>query len=91
MDNQEELIIGVCVIVKGNALVGTVINIDGNFSLEAPVESTLVLSYIGYTPMEIKLGDTTSLYIVLQENTELFEGLNLYRNAGADTKEASRF
>lgn len=71
LDNKEEPIIGASVSVKGNSSIGTVSDLNGSFSLEVPVGSTFVISYIGYTPMEIKLGDKTSLNIILQENTEL--------------------
>lgn len=34
---------------------GTVTNVEGNFTLMAPENSTLVASFIGYTPVEILL------------------------------------
>ncbi|MCS3119068.1 carboxypeptidase-like regulatory domain-containing protein [Bacteroides fragilis] len=41
--------------MKGNSTLGTVTNVEGNFTLMAPENSTLVASFIGYTPVEILL------------------------------------
>lgn len=53
VDEKGEALIGVSVQVKG-ASTGTITDIDGNFSLEAPVGATLVFSYISYTDVEAK-------------------------------------
>lgn len=61
-------IIGANVLVKGTTI-GTITNVDGYFTFEAPAGSTLVISYIGYQSQEIKAGNAP-LKIVLQEDTE---------------------
>ncbi|MDR0541346.1 MAG: TonB-dependent receptor [Dysgonamonadaceae bacterium] len=66
-DASGEPIIGASVAVKGSQT-GTVSDVDGRFSIQAPAGSTLAISYIGYAPQEIKLGENTNLQIVLQED-----------------------
>ena len=52
LDDMNEPLIGVSVLVEGQK-VGTVTDIDGNFSINAPEGSVLELSYVGYTPQKI--------------------------------------
>lgn len=73
LDASGESIIGASVSVKGNTSQGTITDFDGNFSIDVPVGSTLHISYIGYLPQDIKLGDNTSLDIVLKENTQILD------------------
>ncbi len=59
---------GVTVIVKGTTI-GASTDADGNFSLNAPENSTLIFSYVGFTRREVPLsGATTGLSITLQED-----------------------
>ena len=52
-DNQGLPLIGVTVLVKGTTI-GTTTDADGNFSIQVPNDqSTLQLSYVGYTPQEV--------------------------------------
>ena len=53
-DEQGETIIGASVLIKGEET-GTTSDMDGKFTLEAPLGATLVISYIGYHPQEIKV------------------------------------
>lgn len=69
IDQKGEAIIGATVMVEGTTN-GTTTDMDGNFTLEAPVGATLQFSYIGYTPKAIKLGNQTTLSIVLNEDTK---------------------
>lgn len=70
VDKDGEPIIGANVTVKGSAGQGTITNIDGQFNLNAPEGSTLVISYIGYLSYEAKVGKTPSLQIVLREDSK---------------------
>lgn len=45
-DTSGEPIIGASVVVKGTSI-GTITDYDGNFNLNAPANSTLVVSYVG--------------------------------------------
>ena len=47
-------VIGANIVLKGGAGVGTITNIDGEFTLEEiPDGATLLISYIGYLDQEI--------------------------------------
>ena len=71
-DEKGEPIIGANVIEKGTTN-GTVTDIDGNFSLQIPSNTTLQVSYIGYLPQEIQVGNQTNLRITLREDTKALD------------------
>ncbi|MCD8044718.1 MAG: TonB-dependent receptor [Tannerellaceae bacterium] len=71
VDNFGEPVIGANVQVKGTTT-GTITDLDGYFSIQAPPSGTLVVSYIGYKSQELALGKKT-YHIVLTEDTELLE------------------
>lgn len=60
-------IIGANVLVKGST-VGTITDIDGNFSLSAPKNSILVISYIGCETQEIKASGSMPISVSLKDN-----------------------
>lgn len=68
-DKRGEAIIGANVTVEGTTL-GTITDIDGNFSLEAPESSVLQISYIGYVSQQVTLKDQKSLRVQLAENMQ---------------------
>ena len=70
VDKKGENLIGVSVSIKGSTK-GTTTNADGSFSIDANIGDLLVFSYIGYTIKEIKVSDTKTLNIVLEENTSV--------------------
>lgn len=64
---------GVNVIVKGTTS-GTVTNSQGDYSLEVPSSSSvLVFSYIGYTSVEMNVGDQSSIDISMSPDTKALE------------------
>lgn len=67
-DPSGEPIIGASVVVKGGKFVGTVTDIDGNFSLSVEPGSTLEVSYIGYATQTINVGTSSTFNIQLKEN-----------------------
>ncbi|MCC7466665.1 MAG: TonB-dependent receptor [Saprospiraceae bacterium] len=68
-----EAAIGATVLIKGTT-VGARTDFDGNFAIEAPAGSTvLVASYIGYVSQEIPLNGQTSFDIRLEENSAQLE------------------
>ncbi len=66
-------IIGASIRDKNDATVGTITDINGAFLLENVSGSVLLISYIGYQPLEVTLKDKTNLNITLKEDTELLE------------------
>lgn len=73
-DSAADPLIGASVIVKGNASLGTVTDFDGNFQLKVPSEqTTLVISYVGMTTKEIKVGKQRKFKVTLQDDTQLEE------------------
>lgn len=62
-------IIGANILVKGTTI-GTITDVDGNFSFEAPKGSTLIVSYIGYQSQEMQVSGNAPLKIILSEDTE---------------------
>lgn len=73
-DAMGEPIIGATVMEKGVASNGTITNIDGEFTLTAPVGSELLITYIGYVPqtVQIKAG-VTSYNIIVKEDTKTLD------------------
>lgn len=67
-------VIGANVMVKGTTN-GTITDMDGKFSLEVTSGATLVVSYVGYSNQEIKIGNQTKLSIVLKEDSEALDEL----------------
>lgn len=49
---------GVNVVIKGTSI-GTVSDVNGNYEIEAPVGSTLVFSFVGYTSKEVLVTEDT--------------------------------
>ncbi len=81
---------GVNVIVKGTTL-GTVTDIDGNYSLGLPAnsDSTVVASFIGYESKEVNARGKSTLDIqLLQDNVQLSEVV--VTAAGEESQSLSR-
>ena len=63
---------GASVVVKGSTKIGTVTDIDGNFSLSVPESAkTLVVSFLGMLDQEVAVAP--NLKIVLKSDTEMLE------------------
>lgn len=71
-DVNGEPLIGASIQVKGTAI-GSITDIDGNYSLEVPNDAVLVISYIGYTSQEIPVGVKNVVNIALKEDTEVLD------------------
>ncbi len=68
-DVSGDPIIGASVKVQG-AKGGTITDFDGNFSLQADNNATLVITYIGYTSETIKVNGRNNLSITLKEDAQ---------------------
>jgi len=62
--NDATAIPGVNILVKGTTT-GTVTDVDGQFSLSVPDNSTLVVSMIGYTTQEISVGEKSTIDVAM--------------------------
>lgn len=71
-----EAIIGATVTVKEVKNLGTVTNIDGQFSLQLPAEAkTLEITYIGFEKKLVSIQKNTNYKIVLQSSNQNLEEL----------------
>ena len=64
---------GVNVVVKGNTSTGTITDFNGTFTLSAPADAILSISYIGFKSQEIAVKGHKDIKIVLQEDSETLD------------------
>lgn len=73
-DSKQEPLIGVNVTLKGNSSVGTITDIDGNYTLSVPSDkAVLIYSYIGYTSQEVTVGQQSTINIILKEDAQALD------------------
>ena len=72
VDDKGETIIGATVMVKG-AKEGTLTDIDGNFSVKGKVGNTLSISYVGFSPLEVKVTKLEGNRFILKEDSKLLD------------------
>ncbi len=63
-DETGEALPGVTIVVKGSTR-GTTTDLDGQYSISSPNGGTLVFSFIGYTPVEIEVGNQSLIDVTL--------------------------
>ncbi len=68
-DQLGEAIIGATVLVK-NTKVGTITNFEGSFSLDVEPTETLIVSYIGFIPQEVRLNGQRNVSVKLIEDVK---------------------
>lgn len=67
-DKNNDPLTGVVVSVK-NAAVGTISDIDGNYSIQVPANSSvLVFSFIGYETQSVTIGNQRNINVTLTES-----------------------
>lgn len=71
-DETGDVLAGATVRVK-DATVGTMTDLDGNYTLDAPRNATLIFSYVGYKPQEIVLNGRTVVDVSLHPDMEELE------------------
>ena len=67
-DELGEDLIGATIMEKGTSN-GTSADLDGNFTLNVMPNATLVVSYVGYDPMDVAVNGQTHLNIVMKQNS----------------------
>ena len=73
-DDMGEPIIGVNIVVPGSTI-GTVTDVNGNYSMILPRGSALRFFYIGYVDQEFTITNQSTLNVQLLEDTELLDEL----------------
>ena len=74
LDENDEPVIGANISIKGNKSIGTIADIDGNFQLKIPnTDAVLIVSFIGMTPQEVKVGKQPIRVILKSDNVQLDE------------------
>ncbi len=69
VDQNRQPLIGVTVLVKGTTI-GTTTDMNGKFSIQVPDDqSTLQLSYVGYTAQEVAVGSQSVVNITMAESS----------------------
>ena len=68
-DESGEPIIGASVKVQG-ANTGGITDFNGNFSVQANSNATLVISYIGYTSATVKVNGRSNIVVTLKEDAQ---------------------
>ncbi len=71
-DTGGEPIIGASIRLQGTTS-GVVTDYDGNFTIQAPGNGTLIISYVGYLTQTISINNRNIISIIMQEDTELLE------------------
>ena len=72
-DKAGETVIGASVVQKGNTGNGTITDIDGNYSLSVPSNSTLIFSYVGMTTQEIAVKGQKTIDVILADDAQALE------------------
>jgi TonB-dependent starch-binding outer membrane protein SusC len=67
--NTNETLPGVNILVKGTKT-GVTTNGDGKFSISVPTNATLLVSFVGYSPQNVTVGDRNSIDIMLESITQ---------------------
>ena len=65
-------VIGATVKVQGSSE-GTITDFNGNFTVKAASNATLIFSYIGYTTKEVKVNGQSTVNVTLEEDNTTLE------------------
>lgn len=74
MDAKGEAVIGASVRVKGSNK-GSITDLNGKFTLDAPAGSQLEISYVGFIPQTVTATPGTPLNVTLKDNSETLNEL----------------
>ncbi|MCL6219705.1 SusC/RagA family TonB-linked outer membrane protein [Zunongwangia pacifica] len=64
---------GVNIFVKELPNVGAVTDMDGNYSIQAPADATLVFSFIGFKTVERKVDNQTEINVVMDSDLDALQ------------------
>lgn len=71
-DEQGEPLIGASIAIKGTTL-GVITDFNGQFSIEASRNATLIVSYVGYQVQEVPVKGQANLKIMLKEDSKIID------------------
>lgn len=69
VDEKNSPIIGATIQIDGMSK-GTITDLNGRFNIEAPSDSKLFVSYVGYEKKRVEIGGNSTLKITLYENNK---------------------
>ena len=72
-DQRGEPVLGATVMLSGNQTVGALTDLDGNYSISVPSNSSLIFSCIGYATQTVAVSGRTEINIVFEDDTESLE------------------
>lgn len=72
VDETNSPLPGVSIVIKGTQR-GTVTDANGQFRLDIPERATLVLSFVGYEPQEVVVGNQTVLNVTMKVDSKVLE------------------
>ncbi|MBK7635233.1 MAG: carboxypeptidase-like regulatory domain-containing protein [Saprospiraceae bacterium] len=71
-DSSGDAVIGANILAKGTPAIGTITDLEGNFTLKLPAkENYIVISFTGYTTKEIFLSDASDIINVTLEESSI--------------------
>ena len=88
LDKDGEPIIGASIVEKGNKSNGAVSDMDGNFSIDVPDGSQLVISYLGYTNQVVTARSGQPVSVTMNEEATTIDDV-VVTAMGLKKKEAS--
>lgn len=72
VDERGESVIGATVLVKGSTD-GAITDLDGKFAIKGKVGSTLTITYVGYSPLEVKVTKLSGNRYVMKEDAKALD------------------
>lgn len=73
-DESNEPLVGVSVIIKGNAKIGTITDLDGKYLLSGvPANASLQFSYVGMDPVEVSVNGRQQIDVVMKTNSTVLD------------------
>jgi len=73
LDQEGMGLIGAAVMEKGNTTNGTMVDLDGNFSIQVSPDAVLVFECISYKTVEEAVNGRSRINVVMQEDNQLLE------------------
>ena len=72
-DQRGEPVVGASVMLSNSQTVGTLTDLDGNYSISVPSNSSLTFSCVGFATQTIELAGRAVVDVVLSEDTEFLD------------------